>query len=71
MAAFILAFVSSLAFIRLDIMVGRIPGFSSRLRKWTPTGDTFVPLSSLVVKQMFLLMMSEGYIDLKSNTQTQ
>ena len=28
-------------------------------------------LSSLVVKQMFLVMISEGYIDLKSSTHTQ
>ncbi len=69
--AFILFLMSSLCAIRSLRMPGSRPVRRSLLRNLAPLGETISPSSLSVVKQMFLLMMSDGYIDLKSSTMTQ
>ena len=64
-------FMLSLWSIRLVRMVGSRPTRLSLDMNLAPDGATISPSGDRVVKQMFLAMISDGYIDLKSRTQTQ
>ena len=51
--------------------MGSSPRRTSFETNAVPEGATIAPSGDRVVKQMFFAMIVDGYIDLKSRTQTQ